>query len=159
MKQYLLTLLGLGAALGSCNIDHCEGAPDAHYMAVRFQLLPAGGPQSLFAGNGYFRDSVRVLTQSGQRVNMLGHPDPNARDVISFNVYESTSPPPLHTLITRQYIIYLKKTDQDTVRVEYQLFKNDCDNPDVDLLRVFYNDKKVLDRATTVLEDILIRKP
>ncbi|UOQ74473.1 hypothetical protein [Hymenobacter cellulosilyticus] len=155
MKLYLLAL---SVALSGCIVeDPCEDKPDAVGLRPRLRLLSASSTSLFFRGTGYFRDSVRLLDEQGRRVDLPVDQYDEPSD-IPFALHGQGKEPVLYTLLTRQYIVYLKKTDQDTLRVEYQFSKDDCGTRNLDAMWVFYNNKKVFD-GFLYQTDIVVKKP
>ncbi|MCB2408450.1 hypothetical protein [Hymenobacter lucidus] len=157
MKLYIAALL----ALSGCIIeDPCEEIPSADNVMLKLQLLSASGEPFFFRRNGYVRDSARIVDEQGLRIDI---PIPQAsltNDApISCYLLERGKEPVLHTLITRQYMVYFKKADQDTLRVQYQLSKSDCNTLDVDVLQVFYNNNLVYNNPLETSAEILVTKP
>ncbi|GAA3936560.1 hypothetical protein [Hymenobacter algoricola] len=149
MKYVLLASVWAQVFLYGCNNDKCEGAADAGSTVLNIRLLNSAGTQSLFnPSRGYFRDSVRVFDEQSSTVALLSGPTLPAENV-AFLLLERNQTPKLNALTTRRFILYLKRTDQDTVRVEYELFKNDCNRPEVRSLQVFYNAAKVYEGSDT----------
>gem|GEM_PF-3869462 len=75
-----------------------------------------------------------------------------------FSLLTAKENPVLDQLISRTFIIYLTHSDQDTLRAEYELFKNDCDKPEFKRLAVFYNGKH-RPEARRDLQELIILKP
>jgi hypothetical protein len=158
MKPLLLVFISSIAVLSGCailGVDKCEGPLDANETVVPLRFLNATGTQSLFdAPSRYSRDSVLVRDEQGQVVPQLS----GRKDVdVSFGLLERGKDPQVGTSVKRQFILYLSKADQDTIRAEYMLFENDCDRPQFSTLKVYYNNVQVHENSTTI-PDLLIRK-
>ncbi|WP_426060804.1 hypothetical protein [Hymenobacter sp. B1770] len=154
MKLLFPLLLLISTALSSCNIDKCEGALDATHAHFSLQYLAATGNQSLFSSRSttYFRDSVRITDEQGSIVAT------DKSDPVSFRLFKAGETLTLGQPTTRRFLIYLSRTDQDTIQAEFKLFRNDCKNPQFEYASVFYNGKRLNGDPNTELS-IVIRKP
>ncbi len=159
MKYYLFLLLTLSVVL--CGCEKCEGPPNAHESSLRLFLRNGTGTQSLFLPpTSYSPDSVKVLNEQGIVVARSGFfPSSYPESAIAIPLLESGVVPALNRPVTRRYLLYLKRTDQDTIQVEYELFENDCKKPDFKNIIVFYNNQKVHEGNSVYIPDLLIRKP
>ncbi|TGE14123.1 hypothetical protein [Hymenobacter elongatus] len=156
MKYLHVFFLLVTAAVPGCVSDRCEAPLDASETVVPLRLLKASGTQDVFTPPArYSRDSVVLRDEQGQLVPLLaGQKD---LEPLSFFLLDKDNDPQIGPLVKRQFILYLSKADQDTIRAEYVLFENDCDRPQFRTLKLYYNAVQVHENSTSI-PDLLIRK-
>ncbi|WP_157530602.1 hypothetical protein [Hymenobacter norwichensis] len=161
MKSIFLLLSGLCITLSGCaflGMDDCEGARNAYETSFSIQFLDATGTRSIFSPPlSYTRDSVRILDEQGKLVPHV-LPTDLTYSAIDFSLlgYEDLV---FEKPVTRQFVVYFTRTDQDTIRAEYELLKNKCQDPDFKKLVIFYNSKKVQEGDGRYVVQLSIRKP
>lgn len=162
MKLLWIGLLSLCISLAGCSIlgiDQCESPRNAQETYFSIVFLNSDGTQSIFIPPlSYSRDSVRVLDETGNTIPQLQPIDPAIYTLI-FPLLESGKQHKLGIPVMRQFIIYLTQADQDTISASYELFENDCNEPDFKTLTVFYNGKKVHEGNSPYVNELRVSKP
>jgi hypothetical protein len=161
MKISLLSVVTLCIGLSGCGLsgcEKCEGVPSASEAGISIILLNASGTQNLFTPpTNYNQDSVRVSDEQGKELVIAKASAAPGR--INFSLFERGKLPALEQPVVRQFLLYLKYSDRDTVRVECELYQPDCTNPDLKKVVIFYNNKKVHEGNSAFIPELIIRKP
>lgn len=128
-----LLLTGCGGWSGM--FDECEGNNGIGRIAT-FELLDASGAPIPLTPPRYHPDTVRLY--------YLG-PTGRVREPYTgqFRVIRYDAPPTYGVDLVDTYILYLNRADQDTITFHYRLFKDDCQNPDLDGIRIFFNGRDI----------------
>jgi hypothetical protein len=158
MKALPLPLLaGLSLALTSCG-EKCEGYYSAADYHIGVSLVQANGAGYFDSPANYpFRDSVRVFDEQSASVPLLPLQDPY--NLLSFRLIGAGTALELNKPLTRQFVLYLRRADQDTIRTEYELQRGECGR-EFRYLRIFYNNRQVYESLTAAYGGSLtITKP
>ena len=100
---------------------------------------------------------MRVSDEQGRAV-ALATPSA-ALGRINFSLFGQGQLPALGKPVIRRFLLYLKHTDQDTIRVECELYQPDCTNPDLSRVDIFYNNKKAHEGSSVFVPELVSRKP
>ncbi|GAB3832271.1 hypothetical protein [Hymenobacter jeollabukensis] len=127
----LCALLLTGCGSWSGMFDECEGDNGSGRIAS-FELVDVSGALIPLTPPRYHPDTVKLyyLGPTGRVAQPFSSQIP---------VIRRDGPPVYDVDHEDTYLLYLNRADQDTITFRYRLFKDDCQNPDLDGIRIFFN--------------------
>ncbi|RAK65822.1 hypothetical protein [Hymenobacter edaphi] len=141
MLKYTRPVGGLlgGLLLTGCGwsgmFDKCEGDNGSGRIAS-FELVNAGGAPIALTPPRFHPDTLRLyyLGPAGRVAQPFS---------LELPVIRRAAPPVYGADLEDTYLLYLSRADQDTITFRYRLFEDDCHNPDLDGIRIFFNGRDV----------------
>ena len=147
MKTRYTLLLLLNAFVFLC-FTSCDGRnpfnkcsgnePDAYEEIIVFTLHDKDTNDMLLGLYGkYHKDTVKIYDEN-QEIVFDGPVETNG--IVTFNfVNEETDQEAFQKQLTKYFYLYLDHTDTDTIKVDFQLYQDKCQESQFEFYEVYYN--------------------
>ena len=153
-----------GLHLGSCLSDRCNPQQRslAHGGHLYFQLVDARTGERLWATDSaarsrYLLDSAWVSRGEERRVTIQDEARPGQLGIVLMGLERDSLP--LKTGLAQRFLLWLTRSDADTIEVHYSLQENECGFREFRRIHVLYNHTTAyLDSGITRIPTLTYRK-